>query len=402
MDYSLSARTIISPHFLPSTVKSPYLPSIFPPPFNLNFACRSQTTTSTSLRREVRPPLVVVAKAGSSHCEPSSSSLNTPLEPRTAAGKFLSSVFQNQRELFHVAVADELKLLADDRDGAVSRMFLSSDSDEAFLHRRIAELKEHECQIAVEDIMYMLILFKFSEIRVPLVPKLSSCIYNSRLEIWPSKDWELESIHSFDILEMIREHVFTVIGLRANSSVTDCWATTEIQLLQLGQMYAASILYGYFLKSASLKHYLERCLAVPHQDIHLNCRNVLQLQDSLPHDLSNLVFGHISNVQSVSSGQGSSKQDCKHENLKCYVMGFDAETLQRCAKLKSKEAVNLIEKHSCALFGNDKNGLLENDEVILTSFSSLRRLILEAVAFGSFLWDTEEYVSSVFKLNENY
>lgn len=80
---------------------------------------------------------MVVAKAWSSHCEPSSSnsSLNTPLIPRSAAGKFLSSVLQNQKQLFHVAVADELKLLADDRDDAISRMFLSVGSDEASLHR---------------------------------------------------------------------------------------------------------------------------------------------------------------------------------------------------------------------------------------------------------------------------
>lgn len=267
--------------------------------------------------------------------------------------------------------------------------------------RRIAQLKVNECQIAVEDVMYMLIFFKFSEIRVPLVPKLSRCIYNSRLEIWPSKDWELESVYSFEVLEMIREHVFTVIGLRANSSVTDSWATTEIQLLQLGHVYAASVLYGYFLKSASLRHNLEWCLAVPHHDVHVCCRTMLQFPDSFPRGLSNLVLGHITNTQSISSGQGSSKQELKREKLKGYVMGFDAETLQRCAKLKSTEALNLIEKHSCALFGDYKNGLEENDEVVLTSFSSLRRLVLEAVAFGSFLWDTEEYVNSVFKLSEN-
>ena len=107
-------------------------------------------------------------------------------------------------------------------------------------------MKEHDCQAAVEDVMYMLILYKFSEIRVPLVPKLSRCIYNGRLEIWPSKDWDLESIHSIEVLEMVREHVSTVIGLRVNSSVTDNWATTEIQRVQLGRIYAASILYGYF------------------------------------------------------------------------------------------------------------------------------------------------------------
>ncbi|XP_050206742.1 UV-B-induced protein At3g17800, chloroplastic [Mercurialis annua] len=397
MGYSCSStQTNFSLH-IPSPAKSIHFPHLAPSHITLNFANR---------RKAPPPPtaLFVVARAGFSHCEPSSSSsssLNTPLEPCSAAGKFLSSVFQNQRELFDVAVAEELKLLADDRNGAVSRMLLSSRSDEAFLHRRIAQLKEQECQIAVEDVMYLLIFSKFSEIKVPLVPKLSRCIYNSRLEIGPSKDWELESIHSCEVLEMIREHVCTVIGLRANCSVTDSWATTEIQRLQLGRVYAASMLYGYFLKSASSRHYLDTCLAELCDDVHLSCRTDRQYAESLSQGPTNHVFGGVSNMQSASTGLGSNNQVRKCENLRCYVMGFDAETLKRCAKLKSKEAKHLIGKHTRALFGDDETGLLEDDEVILTSFSSLKRLVLEAVAFGSFLWDAEDYVDSVFKLSEH-
>ncbi|KAH7576397.1 hypothetical protein JRO89_XS01G0053200 [Xanthoceras sorbifolium] len=280
-----------------------------------------------------------------------------------------------------------------DTTKSVADIYLVSCNKSLFIlnARRIAQLKEDECQTAVEDVMYMLIFYKFSEIRVPLVPKLSRCIYNGRLEIWPAKDWELESIHSFEVLEMVREHISTVIGLRANSSVTDSWATTQIQRPHLGRVYVASILYGYFLKSASLRHHLEQCLRLTHRDLLPSNRNSLQFPEIWSYGLANLVFGHINNVESVSLGQGSSRQ----EKLKCYVMGFDPETLQRCAKLKSKETVNLIEKHSCALFGDTKKGLLDTDEVILTSFSSLKRLVLEAIAFGSFLWDTEEYVNTV-------
>ncbi|XP_022758757.1 UV-B-induced protein At3g17800, chloroplastic-like isoform X2 [Durio zibethinus] len=369
MDHSLFLHKDPSlSSFLPSAVKKPWAPHVFTPsssPSNFTFTHRRPLRTGfASTDFNNRKVTSVKASAGASHCD--FSSLNAPLELRSAPGKFLTSVLQNQRQFFHFAAANELKQLAGDRDTAVGRMFLSSDSDEACLHRRIAQLKEHECQAAVEDVMYMLIFYKFSEIRVPLVPKLSRCIYNGRLEILPPKDWELESIHSIEVLKMVREHVSTVIGLRANSSVTDNWATTEILRLQLGQVYASSILYGYFLKSASSRHQLERCLS-------------LALQDGL----------------------GPGRQEKNLEELKYYVMGFDPETLQRCAKLKSKEAVNLIEKHCCALFGDEHTGMLETDEVILTSFSSLKRLVLEALAFGSFLWDIEEYVDTVYKLKDN-
>lgn len=82
-------------------------------------------------------------------------------------------------------------------------------------------------------------------------------------------------------------------------------------------------------------------------------------------------------------------------------MGFDPETLQMCAKPKSKEALDLIERHCCALFGDENTGLLETDNSISTSFASLKRFVLEAVAYGSFLWDAEECVNAVYKLEEN-
>ncbi|RID59797.1 hypothetical protein BRARA_F02996 [Brassica rapa] len=295
-------------------------------------------------RRKVRyDSMVVVAAAGAS--------IDAPLVPRSAQGKFLSCVLMKKRPLFHFAVADLLKQLAEDKEAALSRMFLSSGSDEASLHRRIAQLKESNCQTAIEDIMYMLILYKFSEIRVPLVPKLSTCIYNGKLEVWPSKDWELESIHSRDVLELIKEHSNAVISLRVDSTLTDDLETTEIDKHHLSRVYTASILYGYFLKSASLRHQLE-----------------------------------------CSLSEGITKQ------LRHYISGFDPKILQRCAKPRSRDAKNLIEKQSLALFGPEEK---EEESVIVTSFSSLKRLLLEAVAFGSFLWDTEEYVDGAFKLKEN-
>ncbi|CAN7025540.1 unnamed protein product [Brassica rapa subsp. trilocularis] len=297
-------------------------------------------------RRKVRyDSMVVVAAAGAG------ASIDAPLVPRSAQGKFLSCVLMKKRPLFHFAVADLLKQLAEDKEAALSRMFLSSGSDEASLHRRIAQLKESNCQTAIEDIMYMLILYKFSEIRVPLVPKLSTCIYNGKLEVWPSKDWELESIHSRDVLELIKEHSNAVISLRVDSTLTDDLETTEIDKHHLSRVYTASILYGYFLKSASLRHQLE-----------------------------------------CSLSEGITKQ------LRHYISGFDPKILQRCAKPRSREAKNLIEKQSLALFGPEEK---EEESVIVTSFSSLKRLLLEAVAFGSFLWDTEEYVDGAFKLKEN-
>ncbi|KAL7246999.1 hypothetical protein ACSBR2_001999 [Camellia fascicularis] len=394
MDYCLSYNIPFVLESLPSAVKKNTLKSS-------SQGLRRLVSTNNKLhffgdRRFKRRALIAVASAD---CE--FSSLNTPLEPKSFAGKFLSRVLQNDLDYFHVAVGKQLEQLAADRDEAVARMNLSLASDEAALHRRIAELREHECEIAVEDVMYMLVLHKFSEIRVHLVPRLSRCIYNGRLEIWPSKDWELESIHNFEVLEMIREHLTAVIGWRADSNVTDNWATTQIPRLQLCGVYAASILYGYFLKSISLRHHLELSVAEANCDLGITCRNPLPQSELWSCGIKNIAFGRISNTQSISVGQDSCSRGKKREKLRRYIMGFDPETLQMRAKPKTKEVVNLVEKHSCALFGDEKTGLIETNEVILTSLSSLKRIVLEAVAFGSFLWDTEEYVDAVYKLKES-
>ena len=198
---------------------------------------------------------------------------------------------------------------------------------------------------------------------------------------------------------MIKEHVTAVTGLRANSSVTESWATTKIRHTLLARIYVASILYGYFLKSVSLRYNLERSLSLANHDLHLGHRTPLSIQNMRPFRFKDMIFGRMNNSQ--SEGQGLIKQEEEIDDLKCYLMGLQPGSLQRCAKLRSKEAMNLVESYSYSLFGNEESNLVENDDVILTSFSSLKRLVLEAVAFGSFLWETEDYIDNVYKLKDN-
>lgn len=342
----------------------------------------------------------VVASAGASPCEFSTLNSNSPLQLKTPVGKFLTSILQNHRSLFHLSVNEELRILSDDREAAVARMALSAGSDEEVLHRRIAEVKENQCRTILLDIMYLLIFYKFSEIRVPLVPKLSRCIYNGRLEILPSKDWQLDSIHSLGVLDLLKEHVTTVTGLKANCSVRDIWATTKIRHFKLAQIYVASILYGYFLKSVALRYHLDRSLSLGHDDLCFSGRTGPSFHDTSPshYRYSDIIFGRRNNLPSV--GQGLTRKEEKIEDLKDYLTGFHPESLQRCAKLRSEEALKLIHSYSFALFGNEKCELVENDDVIVTSFSSLRRLVMEAAAFGSFLWEVEDYVDNVYKLRD--
>lgn len=305
-------------------------------------------------------------------------------------------MIQNDPKLFYDAVSVELNRVVEDRDAAFARVSLSLGSPEAELHRRIAKLKEVECQLEVEDVLYMIILYKFSEIRVPMVPSLSKCIYNGRLEIIPSKDWELESIHSVEVLEMVREHMTVAFGWKASSSVTINWSTIKVPRVHLSQVYARSILYGYFLKSASLRFQLEHNLPQAYQNASFGSWT------PLPSGFEDAVLGEMATPRSTALSQVSRRPEKMDAKLRSYVTGFDPETKEVCAKLKSEEAFKLIDKHCSALFGGDKANDSTNNEMILTSLSSLKRLVLEAVAFGCFLWDAEQCVNGIYKLKDRY
>ncbi|EPS72664.1 hypothetical protein M569_02093, partial [Genlisea aurea] len=253
--------------------------------------------------------------------------LNAPLEPRSAAGKLLAGVLLDDRDNFKAIARRELERISFERDEALARSRMNLDS---VLHRRIAEIKARECGLEIEDIIYASILHNFMEMSVYLVPPLSQCLCNNRLEIYPRKDCELESIHSHDALEMVKDHINSIIGNRANSNVTQSWATTLMPLPHLRNLYNSSIFYGYFLKSASFRHALETTKEEEEEE-----------------------GGMLGKVE-----------------------------MMRVAKPSSDEGVNVISRHCCALFG-DECGF------VCVSLGSVKRLVLEAVGFGSFLWDAE-------------
>ncbi|KAL5702853.1 hypothetical protein ACHQM5_028017 [Ranunculus cassubicifolius] len=342
-------------------------------------------------RRRNQSLVVGVAKTESRVSK--SSGVGTPHEPSSPEGKLLSMILQKESHFFEFAVSEQLDELVSARDGAVEVRNQDSSSMQAILQRRIAEVKEKECQTAVEDVMYLSIVRKFTDVGIAMVPKLSECVSNNTLEIWPSKCRELESIHSLEMQEMVREHVMNIMRLRGKYSSIDGATTTKIDKLHMGRLYASSIMYGYFLKSACFRR---------------------QLDSSIAHTPANhKLVGHCSSVAESYTGGFTSPSSLGHlagtpfislcqeypllEKLSSYVKGLDSESLQRCAKLKTKEAINVIEKQTWALFGDEKSG----DNNIDVTFSSLERLVLEAVAFGSFLWDVESSVDSVYGLKKN-
>ena len=282
---------------------------------------------------------------------------------------------------------------------------LSIFCSDYYIYRRIAEVKANERRKALEEILYALIVQKFMDADVSLVPSIapSASDPSGRVDSWPSQDEKLEQLHSPEAYEMIQNHLALILGNRLGDSPS----VAQISKLRVGQVYAASVMYGYFLKRVDQRFQLEKTMKILPDKLDGEESSVQQVvgEDTRPTGGEESFQGAPSHPEFSSWAGGISSGGFGHgmktSRLRTYVMSFDGETLQRYATIRSKEAVSIIEKHTEALFGRPEivitpQGTVDSskDEFIKISFGGLKRLVLEAVTFGSFLWDVESYVDS--------
>ncbi|XP_031281158.1 UV-B-induced protein At3g17800, chloroplastic [Pistacia vera] len=324
-----------------------------------------------------------------------------PLQLESPIGQFLSQILMSHPHLVPAAVEQQLEQLQTDRD-AEKKEEPSASGTDLILYRRIAEVKANERRKALEEILYALVVQKFMDANVSLIPSIapSSSDPSGRVDTWPSHDEKLEQLHSPEAYEMIQNHLALILGNRLGDSNS----VAQISKLRVGQVYAASVMYGYFLKRVDQRFQLEKNMKI--------LPNASDEETTVQHRVEDVRPAGEGSYEAVSShpevsawaggvSPGGFGKGIKASRLRTYVMSFDGETLQRYATIRSKEAVSIIEKHTEALFGRPEivitpQGTVDssNDELVKISFGGLKRLVLEAVTFGSFLWDVESYVDS--------
>lgn len=354
-----------------------------------------------------------VGKEGLRHCvvkaDMTASATTTPVAPlllESPSGQFLAELLQSHPHLVSAAAEQQLETLAEARDAATSQEQSSLVGGEMILYKRISELRAQERGKSLEDIMYALISQRFVEAGISFVPQIPTCAKNQRVDTWPAQDKELETVHSDAALELIREHLSLVLGAKGGS---DQNATAQISKLRMGRVYAASAVYGYFISRVDKRFQLEKTTAnsTAHR-IELELRSVQEREiDTEGNEVVSEVVPPVtalalrSEFKQGESVLRASRKGVPSGRLRTYVMSFDPKTLQRYATVRSKESVSVIERHTEALFGKPEIKIthegtvaIAKDEVMMLSFSGLRRLVLEAVAFGSFLWDVETYVDT--------
>ncbi|KAM7471058.1 hypothetical protein LguiA_009241 [Lonicera macranthoides] len=345
----------------------------------------------------------IAVKASMSSDSSGSSAPIAPLKLESPIGQFLSKILMSHPHLVLSAVEQQLEQLQTDLDAEKQNEVPTSSTD-LVLYRRIAKVKANERRMALEEILYALVVQKFMDANVSLIPAvtLSSSDSSSRVDSWQGQDKNLEGLHSPEAYEMIQNHLALILGNRLGDSTS----VAQISKLRVGQVYAASVMYGYFLKRVDQRFQLEKTMKIlpnglDNEDI--NIQHALGGKagsdgsnggdSSGPHPEAS---SWSNDINREGSGDGM-----KSSRLRNYVMSFDGDTIQRYATIRSKEAVSIMEKHTEALFGRPDitmtpEGTVNSskDKLMKISFGCLRRLVLEAVTFGSFLWDVESYVDS--------
>lgn len=338
-----------------------------------------------------RPRSLTVRASGDSAGNPVPVS---PLEFESPVGQLLAQILQTHPHLLPAAIDQQLENLQTDRDAQKEEAASSQD----FLYKRIAEVKEKERRKALEEIIYSMIVHKFLDNDISMIPKISQTSDpTGRVDFWPNQEQKLESVHSPEAFEMIQSHLSIVLGERL---VGPLESTVQISKIKLGKLYAASLMYGYFLRRVDQRYQLERAMTTLPKGFD---EDRARFEDPSP---ANRLWDPDSLIRILPDsgepdGDLTDTGEEKSYRLRSYVMYLDAETLQRYATIRSKEAISLIEKQTQALFGRPDiritdDGSIEtaNDEVVSITFSGLTMLVLEAVGFGSFLWDAESYVES--------
>ncbi|MCO5566871.1 hypothetical protein L7F22_020554 [Adiantum nelumboides] len=345
-----------------------------------------------------------VARASGDNQDSASTPI-APFQPESPTGQYLTQLLQSHPHLVPAAVEQELEKLAENRSSRDSSAQSSSKSSELVLYRRIAELKEQERQRALEEIIYTLIVQKFVESGISMVPNLESVTSDEKP--WQIQAKELEAVHSREVLDLVSQHMILVLGGQGGSEYLDQNTFAQISNVRVGQVYAASIIYGYFLRRIFQRYQLDKTMKVLPSKAGSGEKATDVVDETKPSSAQQeqIAAAAMFALRGLGgAGPGPvpiSGPTPSRTKLQSYIMSVDKEMLQRIATVRTRESLRVLEKHTEALFGRpevilspDGSMKIAKDEVLKISFAGLRHLVLEAIAFGSFLWDVECHVDA--------
>lgn len=376
-----------------------------------------------------RPQLRVASRrhgrvAAASESDPAGFSL-APSTPKTPYGEMMAYYLKMEPGLFRAAVEGQFQRLKQEREQAQAS---SSEAESeagaeslalSSLSARIEEVKVAERRATVEDLMYMCILEEFIKLGVGMLPKMDNYTDLEAVNLSPL----MEGVHTKEAIDMVKEHMMGLLGQAALLPPT---VTMKMSKLQMVQVYAASVMFGYFLRRVDKRYQLAKSLGMlpeTKEDAVARLERLFSLAEDADsaEDLDSASSSAAS--EASTSGQGAGGGERK-SSLRQYIEGFDRETMMETATIMSKEGVSLLDRQSKALWGDvqelqkqmqevlgpDASSMEElmqraqeavaedKVETVTMNLSTQRRAVLEAVAFGTFLRDTETHVQEEYGL----
>ncbi|KAH7616359.1 hypothetical protein Ndes2526B_g08489 [Nannochloris sp. 'desiccata'] len=352
------------------------------------------------------------------------SKLNSPV------GEMAAYYLEMQPHLFRAAVESEFQRIKETREAAADAAASSSSSDseassseplDLVLSKRMEEVRRMEEAVAIEDLMYVCILEKFQALGVDLLPNISPIP-----ESLAALKSLTEGVHTKEALDMVKEHVLSILG-PASMALAD--TRIKMSKLQAAQVYAASIMFGYFLRRVDSRFQLAKQIGmVPEspEDAVARLERLFAMADEVDSPLDPDAPPPTPETPPPLEADNTSSSIVKKKRgaLRQYVESFDQETMMATARLVTTEGSTLVERQTKALFGDVKalqsqmqevigqdassveelmqrvqQAVAENNvEVVDMTVGTQRRAVLEAVAYGCFLRDVESWVDRDYAL----
>ncbi|EFJ50713.1 hypothetical protein VOLCADRAFT_88515 [Volvox carteri f. nagariensis] len=328
--------------------------------------------------------------------------------------------------LFKTAVDTQLTKLREEklrRQEKEEQLLASSDGTELALYRRMEEVREVEVRATLEDLMYVSILEKFLLLGVDMLPRMDGFVDP------PSTNLKAltEGIHSKEALELVREHLLSVMGTAATAYSNAYVKMSKFQMAQAGGgVYAASVMFGYFLRRVDQRFRLEKALGtlpLSKEDAVARLERLFaaagdvetsdnpDFADATTVDLDSPAPSSIgssvdedtttSSAASTAGAYGSANRSSGgaastsgrgpvgsrrgpgaeggggrgKSALRRYVESFDQATMVETARVVSVEGAALVERQTSALLGDIKKLTTQMQEVVGDNASSMQEAI---------------------------
>ena len=344
------------------------------------------------------------------------------MTPKTAVGEQLAYLLKMEPHLFRAAVDAELARISAERaDRAAAAAAAADDlkgkpppdSASLVLYKRMDDLRRGEQALSVRDLMYACVLERFHELRVPMLPTLSDAPPEAPADLTALT----EGVHSAEALDLVKDHVRGALG-PASTAFSN--AVLRMSRLQAAQVYAASVLFGYFLRRVDSRFQLERAAGLLPGDAVARLEALFSAADAADAGAGTDLDAATPVDPAAVAAAAAAASPRGGSALRAYIESFDADALASTARVVSAEGGALVEAQVQALFGDlgalqrqmaeavgDDAASMDDlmarvqkavaagtvDTVALTA-GTQRRAVLEAVAYGAFLRDVEAHIEA--------